>query len=225
MPSKRAAQPGWNAGRSRKRVMVPKKVRVRSVRSKRMPFVCKRMTYSSTWAFGTAATNDFFRYYTWTAADITNFAEFASVFDEYKISAVKVTFRPAYDSVSNLTAAGALVQPQAYAHYVIDPAATTVPAGLYTSANLNSFLENEGIRTKTLNKEFSIYLKPKVLMQNFGGGTASTVVDSDWIKTSETAVQHRGFYIFLQQNAFAATNTNIKLDTFYTFYLQFRNVK
>lgn len=186
---------------------------------------CKRMSFSSTWAFGTVTTNDFWRYYTFTAGDINNFGDFSALFDEYRIRAIKVTFRPAYDNVAIPIAAGAIVQPQAYAHINLDPESVVIPSGTYTSANMNTFLENSGVFTKTLRNPFSIYFKPKVSDQLFGGGTASTVKKSTWIKTSETTVQHRGFHMFLQQNSFSTGNTNIKLDTFYTFYLDFRNLK
>ena len=52
----------------------------------------KRTTFSSTWSFGTAATNDFWQYYTFTAGDVGGFQDFADIFDEYKITGVKVTF-------------------------------------------------------------------------------------------------------------------------------------
>ena len=68
----------------------------------------KRTTFSSTWSFGTAVTNDFWRYYTFTAGDIGGFTDFSGIFDEYRIAAVKVTFRPAYDSVINFTGVGAI---------------------------------------------------------------------------------------------------------------------
>lgn len=185
----------------------------------------KRTSFSSTWVFGTASTNDFWRYYVFTAADINNFAEFAAVFDEYRVNAIKVTFRPAYDSVNAPNAAGAIAQPQSYAHVLVDQQSTVAPTGLYTSANLNTYLEQARIRTLTLNKPVSVYFKPKVSDQIFGGGTASRLISSPWVKTTETGVQYRGFHMFLQQNSFSTGNSNIRLDTFYTFYLQFRNVK
>ena len=104
----------------------------------------KRTTFSSTWSFGTAATNDFWRYYTFTAGDVGGFQDFADIFDEYKITGVKVTFRPAYDTVHNVAGVGVLAQPQAYAHVVKDNASTVEPASTYTQGNLNTFLDEFG---------------------------------------------------------------------------------
>ena len=185
----------------------------------------KRTTFSSTWSFGTATTNDFWRYYTFTAGDVGGFQDFADIFDEYKITGVKVTFRPAYDNVHNVAGVGALAQPQAYAHVVKDNASTVVPASTYTQGNMNTFLENQGVKTYTLNKPFSIYTPLKVSDALLGGGTSTRFISAPWIRTNETGVSHRGFHIFLQQNSFSTGNTNIKLDTFYTFYIKFRNIK
>lgn len=185
----------------------------------------KRTIYAGNWTFGTAATTDFWRYVTFQASSINNFTEMAGLFDEYKINAVKITYRPAYDNVANLGAAGTLAQPQAYAHVLIDPASTLIPSGVYSSGNMNTFLENQGVRTYTLNRPFSVYVRPKVQDQLFGGSTSTRTVKPPYIKTTETAVDHRGFHMFLQQNNFANTNTNIRLDIFATYYITLRNIK
>ena len=117
------------------------------------------------------------------------------------------------------------MQPQAYAHVVKDNASTVVPASTYTQGNMNTFLENQGVKTYTLNKPFSIYTPLKVSDALLGGGTSTRFISAPWIRTNETGVSHRGFHIFLQQNSFSVGNTNIKLDTFYTFYIKYRNIK
>lgn len=184
----------------------------------------KRVRFQETWIMGTATTGDFWRYYTWTTSNFNNFAELASVFDEYKVCALKYTFRPAYDGVD----LSAVVAPQtygatAYAHVCIDPSSNLIPSGTYTAANMNTFMENQGVRTYKLERPFSVYFKPKVSDQLFGGSTASRTVKSGYLKTGETAVQHRGFHIFLQQNSMNNINTAIKLDVFITAYCIFRN--
>lgn len=206
--------------RGQRRRLVP-----RTLRAAIRPLHIKRTYYNGSWTWGNAATSDFWRYYAFTTAQINNFAEIANVFDEYRINGIKVTFRPRYDSVTNPSAAGTLTQPQAYAHILVDPASTLLPSGTYGSTSLNTFLENQGVRTKTLNRPFSVYFKPKVQDQLLGGGTATRVVKPTYLKTTETGVDHRGFHIYLQQNAFATGNTNIVLDVFFTFYLSLRNLK
>lgn len=185
----------------------------------------KRTLYAGTWTWGTATVNDFWRYVTFDMGSFNNFPDFSAVFDEYKVNAIKVTYRPQYDSIQNITAAGTLTQPQAYAHYIIDPASTLNPAGTYVAATLNGFLENQGVRTRTLNKPFSIYFKPKVVDQVLGTGTAGVMRSSPWVRTSDAGTAYRGYHMFIQQNGFSSGNSNIKLDTFITFYCQFRNLK
>lgn len=186
----------------------------------------KRTFYGGNWTFSTATTNGFWRYFTYDMTTFQNFAEMASVFDEYKVNAMKVTFRPAYDNTTNVqTAATTLGQVQAYAHVVVDPASTLVPSGVYSSANLNTFLENDSLRTKTLNRPFSVYYKPKVTDQVFNTGTAAVMRKPAWTRTTETGQQFRGFHMFLQQNNMSTVNANINLDVFITFYVQFRNLR
>lgn len=183
-----------------------------------------RYDASRSWAFSTASTNGFWRYQSFTAADIQDFAAMASVFDEYKVNAIKTTWRPRYDSVNAPTAAGAVAQPQAYAHIVVDPASITPPTGTYDAANLNAFLEQGKLRTVTLNRPFSVYFKPKQDMSLLGS-SSGTRVSTKWLKTTDTSVPMYGYHMFLQQNNFNATNTNIQLDCFVTVYAQFRNLK
>lgn len=221
-------RPGARRMRSRRKMTTSKRTfrQRRYARSMIVPKInVKRTTFGGTWQFNSAATNDFWRYLDYDMTAFNNFAEFASVFDEYKVNAMKLTFRPAYDSVINPTTAGVIAQPQAYAHYVVDPGATTIPSGTYTTANVNTFLEQGGVRTRTLNKPFSIYFKPKVLGQVLGSGTAATIEPVRWMRTSDTGPRYRGVHMFLQQNAMSTGNANVRLDVFITWYVTFRNVR
>lgn len=181
-----------------------------------------RTTYGGPWVFGTATTNDFWRYNTVTMNAFNNFAEYAAVFDEYKLCAVKQTWRPRYDSVNAPGAVGTVAQPQAYAHLIIDPESTITPSGVYTNASLNTFLENGKVRTKTLNRPFSVYWKPKTTSPMTVG---SKKIYSPWLPTTTTTQIFSGYHMYLQQNNFDSTNTNIVLDSYITFYLMFRGQK
>lgn len=210
------------SGRYRRRV---KRKYMRKSRVPRAPrrvgsIMVKRSNYVGNWTFGTATTNDFWRYFAYDMTAFNQFSEFAAVFDEYKLNSMKVTFRPAYDSVLNDLAVA-----QAYAHYFVDPASTVIPTGTYTSTALNTFLQNDKVRTRTLNRPFSIYWRPKLLDQVLNTGTGAAMRSSPWIRTTETGASYRGFHMFLQQNNFVTTNTAIKLDVFVTMYVSFRNLK
>lgn len=211
----------------RKKRAYRKKRSMNIVRRSKMRFASaklhlKRSNYIGNWAFSTALTSGFWRYFSVTMANYNNFAEMAAVFDEYRVNAIKLTLRPRYDSVEASSTASF---PQAYLHYIVDPGTTLVPSGTYASGTLNTFLENDNVKTRTFNKPVNIYFKPKASDQLFGGGTASRVVKGGWIKTTETAVDFRGVHLFIQGNNFANVGTQCQIDQFVTFYCSFRNPK
>lgn len=192
-------------------------------RNARATLSVNRTKYDGAWTFSTATTAGFWRYQSFTAGThIQAFSELASVFDEYKIYAIKQTWRPRYDNVQAPTAAGTVAQPQAYAHIALDPDSITAPTGVYSTTNLNSFLENGKVRTKTLNKPFSVYFKPRCDTNVLGGLKRE---NAGWFKTSDTTIPHYGYHMFIQQNNMDSTNTNIVLDGFVTVYAKFRNLK
>lgn len=217
MKRKATRQPARRAYK-RRRVMTRRVPR--APRMQPGAIMIKRSNYVGNWTFGTATTNDFWRYFAYDMTAFNAFAEFAAVFDEYKVNGMKVTFRPAYDT-SIVDAVGV----QAYGHVFVDPGSTLLPSGTYTSTTLNTFLQNDRVRTKTLNKPFSVYVRPKLLDQVLNTGTGAALRSVPWIRTTETGASFRGFHMFLQQNNFNTSNTQVKLDVFVTWYISFRNLR
>lgn len=225
---KRARASG-RSGRSSKRA---KRTR-RMVRIKRTYGSCKnqitlsRTSYAGNWGFNTATTNGFWRYVQFDMNAFNNFGEFTVLFDEYKVNAIKVTYRPRFDSVtaSEIPANLPGVQESLTIHTLVDPASTVIPSGTYTSGTLNQFLENSGVRSRSGLKPFSIYFKPKAQVALLGGGTGTKLVSPGWIKTTEPNVGFRGFHMFVQTMNMAVTTSNQILDQYVTFYVSFRNLK
>lgn len=189
----------------------------------------KRTFCLSDWTFNTASTSGFWNYYTYTLGDLPSYAEFASVFDEYRIRAIKVTFRPQVDGVVgvNLDQATATTAQNAveWLHTCVDPMSTVIPSGTYTTSNLNSFLENSNVRSRRANKALSVYFRPIMVDGVSGSGTAAARVSNrTWIRTSETAAVYRGFHAYRQVPNTAAV-AGFKLTPFVTYYLQFRNCR
>lgn len=177
----------------------------------------KRTRYDGSWSFSTASTSGFWRYQAFTpSGHINDFTTLQNMFDEFKIHAIKQTFRPRYD---NITAAGVS---QAYAHVIIDPESTTAPSGTYTLANVNAFLEQGNVRTYTLNKPFSVYFKPKQLLST---PTSTVVAPTRFTRTTDVNASFSGFHVMLQQNNMGIDNTSVTLDTFTTVYFSVRNLK
>lgn len=214
--TKRPRRSGATKRRVKRRTSTPRPSRWLS-----MPrLVTSRKFFLDTWQFGTAATNDFWRYYIHRPSEMPNWGEYASLFDEYRLNAVKVTFLPRYDSVDVSAAT-----PMFYGHTVIDSASTMIPAGTYGSGSLNVLMENSGVRTRSLSKPVSIYYRPKIAMQAFGGATNVYQTVPKFLKTNDTSVDYRGFHMYLQGNQFSASGSNVKLDVFVTYYLTFRNTR
>lgn len=185
----------------------------------------KRAYYAGSWAVGVNATNDFWRYYTFTAANVNNFSEFQNVFDEYKINGIKVTFRPRYDNVDAQSTIAATTAYLPTSHICIDPQSTLIPSGLYNQSNLNAFLEQGNVKQRRCNRPFSVYFKPRVDMGVNGGGTAVKSIKPGYLKTNDTGVVHKGFHIFVQSHSFATATVMPVFDIYYTFYMTFRNLK
>lgn len=186
----------------------------------------KRTFYDGTWEFNNTVLSGFWRYQTFTTAQINNFAELANVFDMYKIHGIRQTWRPRYDSVNN--AGAALTAPQAYAHVVVDQDSTVVPSGAFGVPTLNAFMEQgDRVKTHTLNKPFSVYFKPKIA-SDIGGDTFTTR-SATWLRTSNTTALHRGYHMMLQPNAMTTAltpvNANIYLDSFVTVYFTVKGLK
>jgi len=197
-------------------------------RRPRMPTYAMRTvktTYQGTWTFSSAATSGFWKYYEAQAIQMSEFSEFATIFDEYKITNLKYTFRPRYDSTDAINVSAGTSVPLCYAHVIKDPASTRIPNGVYSATTINQFLENGSVKSYTLTKPMSVSFRPKILTQDFGGGTASTATASRWIRTTEDAVPHRGFHMFLQNNALTASNASITLDVFVTYTIMFRGAR
>lgn len=157
---------------------------------------------------------------------LTNIAEYEALFDQYKLSAFKITLRP---KVNDLQATqdvpGATsFRDVPYVSIVKDPTDRTTPSGTYNSTALNAFLELGRAKTYRGDRKVDIYMKPLVAEQ-YGGG-AERYVKPQWtdLNTAGKAMPHRGYHLFFHtQNLIAAAF--IQYDVFVTYYLQFRGMK
>lgn len=160
---------------------------------------------------------------------LTNISEYTSLFDQYKFSAIKFTFRPRWTNIS---------QPQTYTttgqttFYVprvavcMDHVPPTTPAGTFSRSTLNVMQEQGNVRFYRADRPFSIYLKPKVSEQ-YGGG-ATRYIRPAWtdLDTTGRAVPYRGFQMFVFNDFWDTTMlASTSFDVQATVYLQFRNLK
>ncbi len=230
MPMKRRAT-GRGRGRARKRARVARVPRMRSSFMRSQALSLKRTFRLEYWQPSTATTNDFWRYYSFTWAQLPSLSEFQALFDTGRISAIKVTFRPRFDNYSgndttDTTAPGITNQTGTNVHVIVDPKWVGAPTGTYSNATLNTFLEQGGVRSYKGTSPFSIYFKPTInqtvgAVQGMRRRAPFLLLDSS---SNATGSPHYGFHIFMQDPNMNGSFGNA-YDVFVTYYMQFRGTK
>lgn len=189
------------------------------------PVSFKRTCFIGNWTPSSASTNGFWRYSAHSVTDIYNFGEYAALFDQYRINAIKVTFRPRYDSfagndTTDVTLPNITNQSGCMVHVINDPTNRNTPAGTYSSTTLQQFFENGNVKTYSGNKAFSIYFKPKI-DSTISGGFAR--IKAPWLQTNDTTVVHNGYHVFMQDVNMTGTFGQ-SFDRYVTFYFQCRGM-
>lgn len=210
-----------NRFRKKAKMAVPRGPRLRGA-------VCniKRTTYSTAFQVSTASTSGFWNYYSPTLNNgFNNFAELAAVFDTYRVNAIKLTFRPRFDSLAApTTGATPMTVAHPYITYCIDPHNKVSPTGLYNSTTLNVLLENGNTRTVRSTRPVSMYWRPLIeIPTNVGSG--STFRRPGWLPTTAADVPFRGCHVFHHTNGFSTALTDVIYDLSITWYITLKNLK
>lgn len=196
----------------------------------RSPQVFKfKRTYRATtgWVPGTAAVSDYWKSLAWSLSGLPSASELTSLFDQYRITGIKVTVRPRYDSfagndTTDTTLPGVTNQGGNDIHVIIDPNNDLTPAGAYNTTTLNTFLENGNVQTFSGNRPFSVFVRPKVGLDV--GGVASAQRSSQWIQTSQPGILHYGMQMFITDVGMTGNFGN-SYDFFYTFYIECKGIR
>ena len=205
-----------------KRTMVPRTLNETGLVS------IKRKWWVANWVPSAVTTNDFYRNFNFTLANVPNFAEFQNLFEFYKITSWVIELVPRYDGflgndTTDTTLPGITNQGATRVHVNVDPLDSGTPSGTYTSATLNAMLESGSTKTYNGNKKVRIYIKGPAATDTIGGSTGARV-RSRWILTSAAAVSHWGAKVFMQDINFTGTFGQA-YDIFYTVYAQFKGVQ
>lgn len=184
-----------------------------------------RTFWKEVWAPSATTTNDFWRYYSPSLSQLPSVAEFAAVFDQYKINAIKITLRPKFDNYAgNDNTVAATSRSLTQVHTLIDSFSNVTPTGLYNSTTCNTFLENGKVKSLPGTSPVEIYFKPRIAATNQG------IADSErtspkWLSLANAqAVLQNGVHVFMQDVNFA-NNMTQSFDVFYTYYMQFRGLR
>lgn len=185
-----------------------------------------RTTWLENWTPSTATTNGFWRYYQFTPNLIHNWQDYFNLFDQYKISALKFTFRPRYTEFAgndtvDTTLPGVTTQGTTMVHVINDPYSTVVPAGTYNFLTLNAFLENGKVKSYQGVKPISVYYKPTINLTTEAGNNMRR--RAGWLNVNLNN-SHSGFHIFLQDVNLTGV-FNQSYDVFVTSYVMLRNAR
>lgn len=219
---------GTNSKKKRGFMTKARPARAISTANKGVSF--KRSWFSTSWAFGATTTNDFWRRFAPRFSEIPNYLEYANLFDEYKITGIKVTFHPRFGATNlpNNAANNTVGNNQMYITIANGTKEyNLVPTGAYSSTTYNNFLEELGSKARTIkfDKPVSIYFKPHVF-EEIGGasGYGYKQTRAGWFETA-TSLQPtmHGAHAFIHDYNFTNQNiTGFGCDIQYTFYFQCR---
>lgn len=212
--------------RRRQPVRPRKKMQRRVFRKKTIPrapsnmLLYKRRYSIQTLAPNALATAGFWQYYTFQPSVLPNWSELASLFEFYKLAAIKYTYYPKYDSVDAATAA-----PIVYGTYQVNPTSTLVPTGTYNRTTLNNLMENFNTKTVRLDKPISIYYRPK-LADDINTVTGVKFINP-MIATSTGGNQFfRGHHMFFHDANFSSTGlAAFTCEQVVTVYFKLKKIK
>lgn len=210
--------------KSRSKTYVP---RMRNLRSSVMYY--KRKFYLENWQPNVTSTNGFWRQYNQSLSNLPNVSELTNLFEEYKINAIKLEFMPRFDSfagnsTTDTTPPGVTNLAGTKAHICYENRTNVPPAGTYSAATMNNFLELGDIKSYDGLRPFSVYYKPSTLDSIGPAYGTGKFRRSSWLPTYDTTVTHFGPHIFLADNNFAGNFGN-NFDIFVTLYIMLRNTK
>jgi len=178
--------------------------------------VCELDNFNTTEAVSPA-----FGAYQFKLADCPNSAEFTTLFDQYRIRAVKITFYP----VSNVawTGSASTSMPIGEFYSLLDYDDATIPTAI---ADMNQY---STIRRTYFNRPHSRYFKPtatQVGVYESGGATNGyrTLPTSTWFDCSSNTILYYGLKCaYAVSNAASMQKENIRVTA--TYYMQFRRTR
>lgn len=175
----------------------------------------KQSTELSNISVAAATTQQFA--YTFDLNQLTNVASFNTLFDEYRINAVKVSFTPAYNFYGTAVTAGTVSMPVIYTVTDYDSDASLAAGALDQYTNL---------KYRSFNRTHTHYLKPKVLNQIFisAGSTGNNPIRAPWLDMANANVPHYGILgVITASDSSKIAAQLVRVHA--TFYLQCRYVR
>lgn len=194
--------------RRRRRVRVPRN------RFRTRTFGCRQTVELPNFVI-LAGTNNFYSY-TFQFSDLSQSNNWGSVFDSFRINAVKVTFYPQITQYNNTTPGTAC--PEFYS--VVDYDSATVPS------SINTLVQYQNCKRSWFNRPHSRYLKPRAAGACYLS-TSTTgyylMPRGVWFNNAYAQIPHYGLLVGIAlSNASLMAGQTIRVTAKY--YVQLKNV-
>lgn len=201
----------------------------RRVLSKQPMVNVTRTWWSQNWVPAVTNTTDFWKYLSISISSIPNVSEYTNLFDAYKVNSLTFTLRPRYDNfagndTTDTTLPGVTNQGGNQVHVIIDPKSPVTPSGAYSSANLNSFLENGKVKTYMGHNPIKIHVKYPCLADDVNASTNSIFRRCPYISTAVPGAVIRGAHVFIQDVNFTGVFGQ-SYDLFVTANVTFKGMR
>lgn len=187
-------------GRARKRMRSTPMLRM----SRTPTSTFRRHSFVESWVFSTGATTNYWRNYNPQMASISNFAEYAALFDKYQCHSIKVTFCPNKCSVDPSDVTTGSVAPHVQQWYLttgIQKGEPVVPTGTYGAGTYNvmtSVLDE--VKVRKFDRPLTVTFKPNILIAT---NVANEIKACPWLPTSNSTQSMLGCAAFLHDANFA----------------------
>lgn len=145
--------------------------------------------------------------YSHSLSDLPNYTEFTSLFDQYKITGIKVKCYPRTDEV--VTAGSS----SSFLYYAIDYDDANAPG----ATDLQQY---QNCKTVRGDRPFYFYFVPRVANAVYSGSAFTSYGNTrQWIDAASSGVPHYGWKLYWNPTSFATG-----YDMVWTYYVKFRNV-
>lgn len=162
-----------------------------------------------------------------TMNGLTNVAEYTSLFDQFKLNAIRLQFRTRITDLNyqQSTPAGTFtdVPQMSVIREFRDP--PLLNPGTYGVASFNNFCESGKVKTyRNDDRVVSLYFRPKISEQ-YGSG-AVRYISPRWtdLDTNGQAMTHRGVWVYFNNRNFGSAGFAV-YDVHATYYLQFKGMR
>lgn len=194
---------------SRRRRVLRRRV-YRTRRLRRQPVHIFKRSKQSTLTLSSITPN---AEYSFKLSDVTQYTEFTSLFDQYKISAIRLQILPKFNSIDNTSSKNFNI------YTVID---RTDNSAL---GNATDALEYQSMKMTPYTRRHVRYFKPSVLVNVMDDTTTDSGAYqpkmNQWIATDFPEITHYGIKLITDQNV--TGNTEFTVLT--TYYFALKNVK